>query len=441
MAFTEVSGGRRRFIPRLIVPFQPLDTTPNKMHKLTSEETLSGPYVRDNILPNAAFLMRCAGAPWMFFVPINGYTRGLQFTVMPWDDRAIPGPERLPKEEGEAVMFVCGNIASVMMENPENEVVVLGYNWSPRSWGQSGYQSIPKLHFQEFGLPKLEGLPEDYLECVDRKALWEDNRPALASVAGGFYNMELGRIVMHRIKEDFEGNEVVFDSLIDMEKAQIGFRGISMPLKKPLDEALRSPGIHAEVIRPLAKILDQTAVDMTRAFTDLDPEECDRQIERAMITPAMSVEERQAILQFLSRVPTLYSREKRLGNIRKLAGKYPAGTIDYLSRRVNRILPEEEEFAEGWKNGFGYGLALRCDKKTGRSSLAIYSAVTNGPGGVMEGTEGILLTRPSKPFGPEEIDSRKRMCAASIAAALDSRNGYHQMAQVEKVYLQLDKSE
>ncbi|QQG43731.1 MAG: hypothetical protein HYW45_01780 [Candidatus Daviesbacteria bacterium] len=433
----EVSGHREQMIPKLIVPFQPFDPNPDRMHKLTSEETLCGPYVRDNIAPNAAFLMRCAGAPWMFFVPINGYTRGSQFTIMPWDDRAIPGPERLPKEEGEAVMFICGNIASVMMEDPENEIVIIGYNWSPRSWGQSGYQSIPRLHYQEFGLPNLANLSDDYLQYANRKILKREQPLVLASVVGGFYNIELGRILMHRIKEGFEGDRQVFDNLVDIEQTKVGFKGTRMPLKKPLDETLRFPGIHAEVIQPLAKILDQTAVDMTRTFTDQDTEECDRQIEEAMTTPNMSPEQRQAILKFLTRVPNLYSADRRLRNIEGLAGKYPEETINYLRNRANRILPEEEGPAVGLKNGLAYALAMRFDKKTGQSFLTVYAAVANGSGGIVEGTEGVLLTRPSDPFPPEEMAVRKRICAESIAAALNSRNGYHRFAQVEQVYLHL----
>ncbi|MBI2039722.1 hypothetical protein HYT18_01490 [Candidatus Microgenomates bacterium] len=436
MAFAEtvaeVSGDRRQLIPRSTIPLQYVTT--REIHKLTTQETLHGPYVRQSIIPNRVFLMRCAEAPWMFFVPVNGYTLGDQLTSLRWDDEVyMPGPERLSAEEGEALMFVWGNIASAMMDDQRNEIVSVGYNWSPRSFGQSGYQTIPRQHIQGFGLLRISDLQGGSVELLERKEL---PKPVKASIVGGFHNIQLGRILMHHVTNgDFEGEKTVFYSLVDTEEAKIGFRGISFPLRRRLDDTLRSAGIHKDVILPLARILNQTAVDMSVAFTDLDPAGFDKQAELAMTTPSMPVEQREAILAFLTRTPSFLTRDKRLKNINGLKGKYPEEVIAYMRDRVDKRLPEDSEPATHWKNGFGYALAMRWDRRTGRSSLVIFSAVTNGPGGVMEGTEGILLNRPPDPFPEKEMVLRRESFRRLIGAALNNRNGYHRVARLEEVYI------
>lgn len=429
----ELIGKRPGEVPRITVPF--LSVRDEPMQRLYSEDSLDFANMQAKIAPNGLFLVEVLGSDWMFFAPVGGYTpRGLHIMAMRWDRDYVAGPEDLSPAEGEALMTVKGNIISALMEDPENVIIDVGWNWSRRSFGQAGYQSIPtKLHFSLFSMPDFsDPLKRDQnIEFVSKKELKPADRLALI---GSSHNMQLGRLLLHILRNgEIEGNQTVLQALLDVDSATVSRRGIRIPTRKPLDDLLRSKGIFKDVTYPIAVFLDRLAQDMSIVFTDLKPADIDRRVEETATDPDMSLEQRRTILDDLARPPLLLPTQERLGNIEGLEGRYTPDFLRYL-REVNAGLPDTGP-VENWKIGFGYMAAMHYDRLTDEGFFAVSAAVANGPGGILEGTEGVLLRRPSDSFTREEVALRIESIRRCIERAFDERNGYHEVAKLKAVFV------
>lgn len=389
----------------LTVPVQKLNGIPTK--RITSTDCLDERFVREQLTPNIITEIRPGGRRWMLIVPYGGYSPNEHLMAMRWENDYTPGPERVSSKEGEELMSVMADIAQVMNEDPKNRFVVFGYNWSPRSFNQKGYQSMPtKFHPSIFGLPEPphNGDKHPYMKFVDIMTLNQAERRA---IMGGIYNEHFGNFLLeHVLNGHFQGDRAIVNSLFDMEKAQVNRQGVRIPLKiEDLDKTLRFPNLFQGGLQPIARAIDEATSDLSRTFTDLNPGEMDKIIEETVTQPDMSAEARQEILECLQRTPLLLEAEQRKRNIQGLKEMgYPPGFTSYLEA-VNSRLPNSGK-TTNWKVGFGYTLAFLCDKEAKEGHLAIFSAIADGPGGVVEGAVGAVLRRPEYPFSPKEMTTR-----------------------------------
>ncbi len=431
-AVAEVVGERSKQVAKITVPF--LNLLGDPMKRLMSQDSLNNDYLQEKITPNALCLVNVAGTDWMFYAPVGGYTpKGDHFQAMRWTRDYVPGPEKIPVDEGEALMFVVGNLASAMLEDPEARVIDFGWNWSPRSFGQSGYQSIPtKVHFSLFSLPDFSQpeVRDEYIELVNKSELKEREKTA---VDGGEYNEYFGEMLFRAlVNGQVKGDQAVIRQLLDIDTAQVSQRGIQIPIKGPLDRILRTKGVFTDLIHPVAEFMDQTMVDVSKALTDLNPEQQSRKVGETTSNPDLSEEAREAVWAEVTRTPLLLPKKDRFKNIMNLAGKYPREYL-YYWMRFSEELPEEES-AKDLKVGGGYMAAIHYDRFTQTGFLAISIAVKDGPGGIVEGTEHVLLQRPREELSRKTVAVKANSLKRCIDSAFDGRNGYHEFAQMRRIY-------
>lgn len=369
--------------------------------RITSTDCLNGQFVHEQLIPNTVTQIYLAGVRWAVIAPVSSYSPNEHLMMVRLGREYTPAPERVNPREGEELMPVMASIAQIMNEDPRNRYVTWGYNWSPRSFGQQGYQSMPTIfHPSIFGLPDL---PHPYIRMVDVGNLDLDEQRA---VTGEDFTESIARLTQdHVLDGHFQGDHAVLNNLLDISAAEVSRRGIRIPLRNGLVETLRFPGLFRDLLQPVARSLDSITKDLSRAFTDLDPQDVDERVEDVAGDPSKSEEARLEALEFLTRTPFYLKFSERRRNIQEMAEKgYPPGFIDYL-RSLNSTLPDSGP-ASDWKVGFGYSLALIYDTYTQEGSLAIFATRFNGPGGVVEGPLGSVLRRPPDPFSPEEMVTR-----------------------------------
>lgn len=398
----EVKGILPRVL-ELTVPVQKLRSI--ETTRVTSLDCLDRPFVHSQVSPNQVAEAQVAGHKWALIVPYGGYTPREHLMAMRFEEDYVPGPERLDPTEGDDLFLLMGQIAKIMTEDHSVSTVVFGWNWSPRSFGQRGYQSIPTMfHPSIFCLPKESGSYEEYIRSVGLNTL---NRDEIRAVKGGRYNLLFGNLLTeHVLNGNFQGDKEMRDRVLTIDEVQIGERATVVPIKGTLDEILTTPGIFRGVFQPMGRFIDRTAVLLSTTLTDFCPQDADRIIEEALNKDA-TVADRKSALANLTRTPNLLPRDQRQENISYLEeDSYPYSVVESLRKMSNR-LPDNTRPLIGWKVGFGCAVAIiyHTDSQTG--VLSISSAIADGPGGIVESGLGAVLRRPAYPFSEEEMAARR----------------------------------
>lgn len=412
-------GPERRVSPKvlqLIIPAQVLQ--PHiKTERVLSHHSLSYPFIERNMGPNKIAEIRPGGKRWVLIAAHGGYTPTEHVMAMRWDGDYTPDPVRVADQEGRELMPVMADVARWIADRSYNELVVFGLHSSAASINQEGIQSVPTMfHPYVFGLPAItEGVSHG--EYVNWKTLKHKERK---SVRGGRSNFYFGQhLAEHALNGSFRGDKEVLQQLFTLDEAEVGFTGVRIPTKKSLEETLRTPGFFEGVLKPIARILNQAADDLSRAFIDFDPDYVRARIEAAVLSRKEPEDpDIQEILADITKVPDLWEKDKRKRNIEALRELgYSDGLVAYLHEASDKYLPAYGP-ATRWKRGFGYTFAICQGKSTGEGFMAINTTVESGPAGVVEGILGGKLVRPPKPFSEEELES-KRSAYHELVASLN----------------------
>lgn len=384
-------------VVELTVPAQHL--TRVQTEKVTSLSSLNEAFVLKQMVPNRLVEFQLDDSSWALIVPSNAYTPREHLMAMRFEEGYVPGPEKLSADEGDALFSLMGRIARRMAQDNSVSTVVFGWNWSPRSFGQRGCQSIPtKIHPSIFCLPKE--YDTEHLRFIDQESLTSEERRA---IRGGRYNILFGSLLTeHVLNGNFQGDTKMRDRLLSMDEAQISERATVVPTKATLEEILTTPGIFSRVFQPMGRFINQTAILLSTTLTDFCPEDADSVIENALYKDATE-EYRQSAEAYLTRTPNLLPKDQRERNIEELkeAG-YPIPVVESL-KKMSAKLSEGGIPFKGWKVGFGCAVAIIYDTESQTGFLSVSAAIANGPGGIFESGLGMRLHRPDEPFSEAEM--------------------------------------
>lgn len=385
--------------------------------RVPTQHSLSYPYIERNMSHNKVAEMRFDGKRWVLIAPYGSYTPTEHLMFMRWEPGYTPDPESIQVKEGKGVMGISADLAREIAKRSYNRLVIWSFHWSPYSFGQEGYQSIPTIwHPSIFGVPKFTGEGNPYMRLVNVGELKHKDEK---SIRGGIYNEQFGRfLVGHALNGQFRGDGDLLNRLFVMDQAEIDLRGVRVPTRGTLEETLRTPGFFEGFLQPFAITMNQYAEDLSTAITDFDPRYVQARIEEAVLSRKEPEDKAiQATLGEITKTPKLLDRSERARRIQLLEENgYPGEFIRYLIR-VNDRLPDSG-LAEQWKRGFAYTFALGQDTETGQGFMAISVGIRNGPGGVVENVLGAKLKRPPNPLEREEME-RKKNTYREIVGALD----------------------
>ena len=138
-------------IPKLKIPLspyiQPGKRKPRQSIRVRPEDTLDLQTMVAELEPNTILTLDIDGKPWSVVNVFSAYSfKSHVMLVEVSRNRAIFGPEDLAQKwgEGELLMEAWASILDWMEQDPENQTLCVGYNWSPFSWGKkeesTGYQ-------------------------------------------------------------------------------------------------------------------------------------------------------------------------------------------------------------------------------------------------------------------------------------------------------------
>lgn len=390
---------------KLTIPAQVL--TEAQTQRIYTQHSLSYPYIERNMSSNLVAEMRLNGKRWVWIVPHGGYTPTEHLMAMRWEPDYTPGPESIPIPEGEGITGLSADLVGAILNRPYNQTVVWSFHYSPYSFGQEGYQSVPTMfHPSVFGLPEFTKGNNPYVSSVKVGELTRKDKKA---IRGGIYNRKFGSFLMeHTFNGHFSGDKDLLNRLFDLDQVQVDLHGIRIPARGSLEKTLRTPGFFEGFLQPLAAAMNRIAEELSTTFTDFNPRDIRRRIEEAVLSRKEPGDEFiQTALGVITRTPNLLEKSERVQNIRLLREKgYPEGFVGYLASISDRMLPDSGA-ANLWKRGFAYTFALYQDRNSEQCFMAISTAVENGPGGVVEGVLGAKLVRPPDPFSREQMETKK----------------------------------
>lgn len=394
-----VATAERRVL-ELTVPIQSL--TGVQTQRITTLDCLNADFVREQMSPNQLALLEINGQEWGAIVPHGAYSPREHIMLMPWGKRSVVGPERLDPIEGEKLFFAAGKIAARMAADPTISSVVFGWNWSTRSYGQKGYQSVPtKFHASVFGLPFIDE-EDSNIRFVDAMHLKPEE---VRSLKGGRHNLQIGKLLTQSVLNgNFTGDRDLRDRLLDKNQASLDSRGLRVPFNGTIDQFLMTASVFGNFFLPIAKIIDEASIHFSQALTDFDSQLVDE-----MVTDGLNNASRRAkILDYLVRVPNLRPRFQRRARLKELEDVgYDSEIVDGFIKMSDRLSEEGGPWPQ-WKRGFGYALSLVYNPGLGRGTMSIFSEAFDGPGGIVESGIGAILRRPQQPFSQEEMDRKKK---------------------------------
>ena len=317
-------------------------------------------------------------------------------------DRYLPGPERIPDKEGDDLMELWAVILDFIGKRTQNASVHVGYNWSPRAWGEeeekNGFQSIPtKWHAMLWGWPQFPR-PKKTTEI----AKWVDSQslsPEVRRILGeNNYAEPFGSLIKNRLEKAFpEGT--LFIELFPHWDWKIDGRGIYAPFNNAIPEILRIHGFFSQVLRPMSLVLEEIMRELSETMTTLDCSLIDKiltKTEDDLLT--------QEDIETLRAVPTLRPIEEISSAFRER--EYPETLLEAILDPILNRCSQKGNHLNWWRKGFGYALVLSGPSNGNSGEIRIMPGVFVGPGGVVE-AQGIVLQRPEDKQVPEsEIKER-----------------------------------
>ena len=329
--------------------------------------------------------------------------------------RYLPGPESAPVEEGEELLRLWQAIIGFMQKRPGSDRVFVGYNWSPRSWGEEeekgGFQSVPtKWHPMLWSWPAFprEGETSEYVSWVPSAGL----SPAMRRLFGdNNYAQPLAEFLSGKLQAILrESGE--FERVFDAAGLVATARGIALTCSLGLEGLLGKPGLFGAVLRPIAETLNATFRALSESLTDMDCGRMDAilcEIEQGPLAEEKLKELRRTpCLRGLSEIATRCARSG-----------IPCAVYEPLLEAVRCRCLAGGDSAGWWRKGFGYALVLGSlpGGDSAGCELRIMPGVYGGGGGVVE-AQGVVLRRPEDKQLPAEVIRRKSAVLHELAALL-----------------------
>lgn len=404
------------------VPLCPLwvpgEDKPRSSKRQRPADALNLPGLSEALSPNIVGYLPVGDSRWSTIAVLSPYSADMHVMLMESSPKLYrPGPERVPDDEGNAVVQLWAAIAEQMRSRSPSANVNLGYNWSPRSWGEpeerTGFASIPtKWHAQIWTWPTEPCEPHarwtdaDAINAMERRLIVENT-----------YGVPMGKLFSERILAQFQPGSM-FRRMFSPGEPSVDCRGAIFKSTAPMAEIFRTPGFFTEVIKPAAVLLSELLKDLTQTMTTMD---CDGIDELLGSLEYGRDRDLPAILDKLRRRPLMRSAVQ----IRKGfgSGRYPEGLLEVLMEPVRRRCSEEGDSLSWWRKGFGYAFAF-CGTPSDGTILRIMPGLFIGTGGVVEAL-GVALRRPEDRALPDDIIKAKGAAVCELSRQLaKSVKGY-----------------
>jgi len=375
---------------------------PQKTKRIRPQDALNLKKMLKEMKKGQVASFNIAGKPWSLVSVYSSYSPDIHTMLLETSpNRYLPGPEGIAEREGDGLMRLWAATLDLIAKRKNVSSVHLGYNWSPRSWGnedeKTGFQSLPtKFH------PHLWGWPAIDKNVFAKKVLTSSLSPQERRLLGqNDYAKPFGRLIKKRFEETFSKNE-----FFPLHKWHIDGRGIYARFNEPVANILRKPGFFGQVLKPLACLLEQTTRELTETMTTINCGQIDRILAKRHLRD----------LEILRADPVMRD-EKYIRKVFKQKG-YPKGLLEALLPAVsNRCFRKGDSF-NWWRKGFAYALVFNGPIKGKAGELRIMPGVYIGPGGVVE-AEGFLIRRPEdRQFSDIEI-RRKSEDLRNLAQELE----------------------
>lgn len=381
-------------IQQLTIPLSPFlqrgETKPKTSKRIRPEDALDLRSSIRELEPSTLVTIENANSSWSVVAVYSPYSPDIHVMVIETSvDRYLPGPERIPDAEGNALMEIWASILEFISEREQNATVHVGYNWSPRAWGieeeKTGFQSIPtKWHAMLWGWPPFPVTDEktETAEWVEFQSL----SPSIQRLMGkNAYTEPFGQLIQKRLEKAFpEGSQFV--ELIPHWDWTIDGRGIVVDFDLSIIEILKTSEFFSQVLKPIAIVLEQVMRELTEAMTRFECGLIDNILLKVEKGPLD-----EGDLQTLRQPPEM----REIDEVRKIFKErdYPEMLLEAILEPVWHRCMEEGKPADWWRKGFGYALVLNGSSKEASGKLRIMPGVFVGPGGVVE-AQGVVLRRP-----------------------------------------------
>jgi hypothetical protein len=384
-------------------PFSGKDTK-----RIGHVEALDQKTVEENLRPNVIAEVNVAGNPWSVTAVLSPYTPLAHVMLLDLSKRYMPDSRYVSDQEGKELMATCQKIVDFQEGLKDSRFINVGYNWSPRSYGESeekgGFQSLTtKWHIQFWNQPES-------IKNVKLSSLIEGSRRA---ILGNKFNRRFGDFINERIvnKKD------VFGRYLDVDSTITDNRGIEIPLKESLSKVFSKPEFFSEFLKPLAGDLDEITKDLTESFSTRDNAQIENLIKKEFEGEICGP------LAILRQEPRLLPNDERTRRIQLLEKKgYSRKALDLLMN-LNKIVKEKTESPKNnwFRNSLGYALVFSQDLINKKTVMRILPGIlVEDRGGVVEAL-GVAITRrggidPSQ----KEKDEEKRVILKELGTRLDN---------------------
>lgn len=372
--FPYLQPGRKRILPtKRIRPADSLNL--KKMIKEIKKSTVS--------------ILDINGKPWSVVSVYSAYSPDVHVMLVETSpNRYLPGPEKVPDIEGDQLMPACRAILEFIAQRKINNSIHIGYNWSPRAWGENeektGFQSLPtKWHPHIWGWPSLDNpksINQKYVKLVQSKSL---SIPEQRLLGYNDYGKPFGMLIRNELRKIFRKDSLLFE-IFPYKKWLIDGRGIYAVSNIHLVNVLKNKEFFSSALKPLALLLEHLTIDLTQILTNMKYKDIDRILVKTEKRPPENWKQ-------LRERPVMHSKDYIISQFKKRG--YPLSLLNAIYEPVQNRCNEEGNPENWWRKGFGYALVLSGDLKGFSSKIRIMPAVFVGPGGVVE-AQGVILRRP-----------------------------------------------
>ena len=397
-------------ILELTIPLSPLlhpgETVPRNPKRIRPVDALDLRSMVKELESNTLFTIPISEGEWSVVSVFSPYTPDIHVMVIETSvNRYVPGPEWIPDEEGERLMELWSVILDFIVEETLCETIHVGYNWSPRAWGEEeekgGFQSIPtKWHAMLWDWPRFPEIGEttNYAKWIDVNTLAPVAKRILI---GNNYVKSFGNLVKNRIRKIFDDG-TLGSEIFGSSDWKVDNRIISIQFNSSIQKVLRTSGFFSQVLKPIGKMLEEITRELTHMLTTLDCSFIDRILMKTENSPLTEED-----LKILRATPNLRPK----GEIVKIfkEKKYPVSLLESILEPVEKRCRETDDRANWWRKGFGYSLVLSSSSDRKSGELRILPGVYVGPGGMVEAHQ-VFLKRPENRSIPrKEIMDKSRV--------------------------------
>ena len=441
-------------IPVIKVPLAPIvpkgEKIPVNLKRLRPFHALDLKKMIDHLETSVIKTINIGKAPWSIISVLSPYSNDFHLMLMETaKDRYLPSMEYIKDKEGNSLMKIWIAIVKYMKQYKKGQIYV-GYNWSPRSWGEkeeeTGFQSIPtKWHgmfwnWQDLKIDtitnqkKKSSNDNDLNQSEYEKYYFINEKETSDSFKGLNGKTKFANDIVNDFKKIMDNiKNQHLDSKVKNGETKTEKGAYIIQFNHKMEDLFESENFFSDFLKPIAKELNSYFTELTDLF--FKKPMCEKfnailkktsyemipQKDYKFLQSLPELKEDHEIISLLSEKGFSDESIEELLNLVK--NRYFLEVLLRKDKEMNKSLDEKDlsndikeeyknplekkysdHFIKSWRKGFAYSLTFKeIDSKT---LLKISPGAYLGPGGVVE-AEGVVLKRPENYNLPEEELIRK----------------------------------